>query len=146
MERAIIVDLDGTLSDAEHRVYLLKETKKNWKEFNARMVEDEINLWCYEIICAMKYRGYKIIFVTGRGEVYRPHTEKWLEKHSVSYDALHMRKSKDRRDDWLVKKEIYENEIKANFDTLFVLDDRKSVVEMWRDIGLVCLQCEWGDF
>ena len=48
MEKAIIVDLDGTLADVEHRVEFVRITPKNWKEFNDRMIHDPINHWCEE--------------------------------------------------------------------------------------------------
>lgn len=36
--------------------------------------------------------------------------------------------------------------IKDKYDVLFAIDDRSSVVDMWRDLGLVCLQCAEGAF
>jgi hypothetical protein len=57
-----------------------------------------------------------------------------------------MRKSGDYRKDYEVKKEIYETYIKDKFNVLCVLDDRQSVVDMWRSLGLTCLQVNYGDF
>lgn len=146
MDKAIIVDLDGTLADVEHRVSYVRMNPKDWKNFNEHMIHDPINHWCDELIKAMKKQGYKIIFVTGRGEDYRNHTESWLLKHNVSYDFLYMRKIGDYREDNDVKEEIYKNFIKDKFNILFVVDDRKSVVARWRELELICLQCDWGDF
>lgn len=145
-EKAIIVDLDGTLTDVEHRVHFVQLSVKNWKEFNDRMIHDPLNVWCYELIAAMKSRGYKIIFVTGRGEDYRGHTEDWLKRHHVDYDLLYMRKVNDFREDDDVKEEIYRQKIESLYQVLFVVDDRKSVVKRWREMDLICLQCEWGEF
>ena len=36
--------------------------------------------------------------------------------------------------------------IKDKYRVLFVLDDRNQVVDMWRDIGLTCLQVADGNF
>jgi hypothetical protein len=57
-----------------------------------------------------------------------------------------MRKKGDFRKDSVVKKEIYEKYIKDNFNILFCLDDRNQVVNMWREIGIKCLQVQDGDF
>jgi hypothetical protein len=57
-----------------------------------------------------------------------------------------MRKQGDFRRDSIVKKEIYDNDIKGKFDVEFVLDDRQQVVDMWREIGLKCLQVAPGNF
>lgn len=146
MKKAIIVDLDGTLCDVEHRVEFVKMSPKNWKEFNDRMIHDPINHWCLELILAMKEQHYQIIFVTGRGEDYRAHTEQWLKKNLVPYDALFMRKQNDFREDDDVKETLYRENIEENYQVLFVVDDRQSVVKRWRELKLICLQCDWGNF
>jgi hypothetical protein len=57
-----------------------------------------------------------------------------------------MRATADPREDYIIKKEIYETQIKDKYDVLFCLDDRKQVTQMWREQGLVCLQCEFGEY
>lgn len=145
-QNAIIVDLDGTLCDVEHRVHHVQGEHKNWKEFNALMVHDDLNHWCFELIAAMSQRGYKIIFVTGRGEADRAPTESWLAKHHVVYEHLYMRSLLDNREDSDVKEDIYFNMIEKKYQVLFVVDDRKSVVDRWRKLELICLQCAPGNF
>ncbi|OFZ16472.1 MAG: hypothetical protein A2X86_22025 [Bdellovibrionales bacterium GWA2_49_15] len=144
--RTIIVDIDGTLADIEHRVPHLTGEKKNWHEFNKNFDKDILNKWCAEIITAMQAQGVGVILLTGRGERYRAPTAEWLLAHGVKYDQLFMRKSKDRREDALIKKEIYLEHIQPSNEVLFVVEDRLNVVKMWRELGLVCLQCDWGDF
>ncbi|MGZ3787392.1 MAG: phosphatase domain-containing protein [Bacteriovorax sp.] len=143
---AILVDLDGTLCDVEHRVHHVRGKKKNWKEFNELMVHDQLNHWCFELMEAMMARGYKVIFVTGRGEPFREPTEAWLHKHNVKYEHLYMRAAIDFREDSDVKEEIYLEKIEQNYQVLFVVDDRNSVVERWRKLKLICLQCAPGNF
>lgn len=145
-EKAIIVDLDGTLCDVEHRVHHVQGPNKNWKAFNSLLVHDDLNHWCFELIHAMSTRGYKVLFVTGRGEANRKPTEDWLKKHLVPYDDLFMRSVADFREDSDVKEEIYREMIEQEYQVLFVVDDRKSVVDRWRELNLVCLQCAPGNF
>lgn len=146
LAKAILIDLDGTLCDVDHRVHHVRGKPKNWKAFNELMVHDEINHWCFELIAAMSARGYKIIFVTGRGEPWRTPTEQWLLKHQVMYEHLFMRGVLDYREDSDVKEDIYHQKIAHHYQVLFVVDDRMSVVERWRKLDLVCLQCAPGDF
>lgn len=147
MSKAIIVDIDGTLADVEHRVHHVRKTQKDWSAFNQAMGEDQLNIWCAKLIEAMQKAGYAILFVTGRDDDYREKTEAWMQQHGIYFDKLFMRTAVDFRSDSEVKKEIYLKEIKNNWDVLFVVDDRLSVVKMWREeLGLVCLQCDWGDF
>lgn len=144
--KAIIVDLDGTLCDVEHRVHHVEGPVKNWKSFNELMVHDELNHWCFELMEAMGAKGYRTIFVTGRGEAFRGPTETWLAKHSVKYEHLYMRAVLDQREDSDVKEDIYKQKIEKDYQVLFVVDDRKSVVDRWRELDLVCLQCAPGNF
>ena len=148
MKKAIIVDLDGTLANVEHRVHFVQceKEKKDWKSFNAAMEKDSLHLWCKELIDAIRDKDYLVLFVTGRGDDYREKTQKWLKDHQVIYDELFMRRAQDFRSDHIIKGEIYEELIAPLYEILFVVDDRQSVVKMWRDKGLVCLQCDWGDF
>lgn len=146
LHKAIIVDLDGTLCDVEHRVHHVRSKPKNWSAFNQAMDQDKPYFWCIELIAAMQGRGYKIYFVTGRDENFREMTSAWLKLHHVSYDHLYMRADQDFREDSEVKEEIYITHIEKNSQVLFVVDDRKSVVERWRKLGLTCLQCAPGDF
>jgi uncharacterized HAD superfamily protein len=145
-QKAIIVDLDGTLCDVEHRVHHVEGENKNWYQFNKLLVHDPLNNWCFELIEAMGARDYKIIFVTGRGEGNREPTEEWLKRHNIVYEHLFMRSLLDQREDGDVKEDIYRQYIENNYDVLFVVDDRKSVVDRWREIKLVCLQCAPGNF
>lgn len=145
-QKAIIVDLDGTLCDVEHRVHHVHGKNKNWKQFNELMVHDEMNHWCFELMEAMLNRGYKVIFVTGRGEAWRLQTESWLSKHKVTYEHLYMRGLADNRPDSDVKESIYVNMIEQHYQVLFVVDDRRSVVDRWRELDLICLQCASGNF
>lgn len=141
---AIIIDLDGTLADITDRQHHL-QAKKDWKSFFAGIPNDRINSWCKAII--EKFRiDYKIIIVTGRPRDYETTTIAWLNRFDVKYDEIFFRRAGDNRSDDIVKKEIYEANIKPNYNVLFVVDDRKRVVDMWRAQGLVCLQCDVGDF
>jgi uncharacterized HAD superfamily protein len=141
---AIIVDLDGTLCDTSHRQHFMT-TPKNWPAFYAGIKDDKLNLWCADILD--KYdRGMATILVSGRPDEFRKVTEKWLSENEIGYDQLLMRKTGDYRADSIVKKEIYDTHLKDKFNILFCIDDRQQVVDMWRSLGLTCLQCAKGDF
>lgn len=89
---------------------------------------------------------YEIIFVSGRPEEYRKVTQEWFSEHNFGTHKLFMRKTGDFRKDSIVKEEIYRSAIEPEFNVLFCIDDRKQVVDMWRSIGLTCLQCDEGNF
>lgn len=144
-KKAIIVDIDGTLSDSTQRQKYMLQSPKDWKSFYAEIPNDLPNQWCVEICTAMSWAGYEVILVSGRPNDYREVTNEWLNKHFVYSDRLLMRESGDFRPDYQVKLEIL-NKLKKNYEILFAVDDRKQVVDMWRDNGVVCLHCAEGDF
>lgn len=91
--------------------------------------------------------GVKRILLSGRDGSCRPQTEQWLYDNEIKHEALFMREPNDNRKDSIVKREIYDREIRGKYNVLFVLDDRNQVVDMWRnELGLTCLQVAEGDF
>jgi len=143
---AIIVDLDGTLSDTSQRIQHLKGGSPNWKAFFSGIEHDEVNRAveaAYKMAVAAKYT---VLLVSGRPENYRIPSETWLHNHGFTdYFALFMRSTQDQSPDTEVKSKIYDRYVAPYFDVLFTLDDRPRVVEMWRDKGLVCFQVREGD-
>ena len=146
MMKALIIDLDGTIANNTHRQHYIEGDKKDWQSFNAAHVGDTLNTWCAEIMTNMGLNNYRIIIVSGRSDEFRNSTIQWLEYNTVPYDELYMRPAGDHRKDSVVKEEIYRSIIAPNYEVLFCIDDRQQVVDMWRSIGLVCLQCAKGDF
>lgn len=146
-QKAIIIDLDGTLADCEHRRCFIAGTKKDWKSFSKdeNIIQDKLNLWCATIINKFKDSD-KILLVTGRMESSRKITKEWLNINDIKYDLLLTRKDNDFRKDSVIKEELYKKFIEPYFDVLFCIDDRKQVVDAWRALGLVCLQCADGEF
>ena len=100
-------------------------------------------------MATLRAKGYIICIVSGRPirflelEVGKQ-TVAWLKENGVRYDHIFMRQSADKRDDTIVKKEILDKLPKDR--VAYVLDDRSSVVKMWREAGLTCLQVAEGNF
>lgn len=153
--KAIIVDLDSTLANNSHRVHFVSGENKDWDSFHAGIKDDVPNDWCLDLVWKYWETGTKVFFVTGRHEEYREVTEDFLLNKcdfendvecSVPMYELLMRSNEDRREDYIIKQEIFEEHIKDKYDVLFAIDDRKQVVDMWRRNGIVCLQCADGNF
>ncbi len=134
---AILCDLDGTLAIIHNR-----------SPFDAiRCETDLLNEPIAEIVKNYASLGIKIILMSGRDEASRLPTMNWLAYNRIPYDSLFMRATGDARKDAVVKKELYKAHVKGQFFVKFVLDDRNQVVDLWRlDLGLPCLQVNYGDF
>ena len=56
-------------------------------------------------------------------------------------------KAQEFEKDAKIKHEIYINQIEPKYDVQFVIDDRKQVVDMWRNVvGLKVAQVAEGNF
>jgi len=150
MQKAIICDIDGTLA--------LKHDGRTWYDASTSDLDNpnEPVLALLRFVQEANWHGLnqeqncQIIFLSGRQEKDREPTEKFLEKHRLNRYPLFMRTTDDFRNDTIIKKELYEENIKGNYEILFVLDDRNSekspVVDMWRELGLACFQVADGNF
>ena len=136
MKKAVIVDIDGTVATRADR------TPYDYTKVLNDLTKPDV----IEVVKALWQSGNEIIFVTARDDNCYEDTYEWLRLHCPPFVKLLMRKSGDNRNDGVVKREIYEELIKPNWDVLCVLDDRQRVVDMWRSIGLTCLQVDYGDF
>lgn len=128
--------------------------KKNWPAFFAGIKDDTVNQWCADILKSLSDK-YGIVYCSGRGDNERKATEEWLYRHdldrfgkkgSIMNAPLYMRNRHDSRQDSIVKEIILDFEILCRYEPVFMIDDRKQVVDMWRKRGFVCLQCDVGDF
>jgi predicted kinase/phosphoglycolate phosphatase-like HAD superfamily hydrolase len=139
-----IFDIDGTLSDPEHRLHHVNGPKKDWKAFFETMDQDPpitaLVTLCQQLQWVGIEQGQSIIITTGRPENYREITEKWLKQNGIEWDKLYMRPANDTRPDAIVKKEILDQIYADKYDPIMVFDDRQTVVDMWRENGLVCAQ------
>lgn len=149
MSECVIVDIDGTLADCTHRKKHILKSPKDWKSFfdPALMKRDPLIEPIARLV-NMLAGECMIVYATGRPDNLREATIDWLEDNELWFEPreLYMRKSKDRRPDTVVKKEILYEIKHDGYEPWLCLDDRSTVVEMWRSQNLTCLQVDRGDF
>ena len=104
-----------------------------------------------EEVCALlesllKDEANQIIFCTGRVEDYREKTIEQINKilkssKNIDIDScLYMRPKGDYRKDFMVKRDLYKRIIFDGFNPVIVFEDKITVVEMWKELGLKCLR------
>lgn len=145
-KKLVLVDMDGTLADCEHRRHYVTSKPKNWMGFYRCCIADPpvpiVHRWVQGIA---KDPEFVICIVSGRPmDMCGEQTASWLDLHSVQYAHLFMRNGGDHRQDFLVKQEILDRLPKEQI--AFVIDDRDQVVEMWRRNGLRVIQVAEGNF
>lgn len=143
--RAVIFDIDGTLADTAHRLYHVTGGRRDWDAFFAAMSDDPPVGPIRELLTRLEGRD-EIILCSGRPEDYREVTEEWLARAGIGYSALYMRPEGDRRADHLVKAELLAKMREDGYEPWLAVDDRPSIVAMWRENGITCLQCrDWDE-
>ncbi|MEV6843241.1 AAA family ATPase [Actinoplanes sp. NPDC051411] len=134
---AVLVDIDGTVALMGDR------SPYAWQQVGF----DAPNPAVIEAVRAMHAAGNAIVFCTGRDDEARAETEAWLDLFvGVPYEGLFMRPPGDNRKDAIVKRELFEAEIRERWRIVGVFDDRRQVVRMWRELGLTVFQVAEGDF
>lgn len=132
---ALIVDIDGTAA--------FNFSGRGFFDWD-RVHEDSPNVELARMLRQLAL-VYKIIYVSGRDEQCHWLTKKWLGDNDfpIAY-SLFMRPKDDKRPDEIVKREIYDAEIKDKYDVWGVFDDRPKVVRMWKSLGLRVFDCGDG--
>lgn len=133
----VIVDIDGTIANIEHRLHFVKQEPKDWKGFFGAMDKDTPREDVLQLVNDLESKGLNICYVSGRPDEYREVTEQWLQENGAKwyYHTLFMRKAGDRRPDTEVKQEILNKYFRKDKIEL-VIDDRPSVIRMWQANGL----------
>ncbi len=133
-----IFDIDGTLAHMNG-----KRGPFDWRKVDV----DDVDEVVVDILKMHKQLGHHVTIMSGRDSEAREKTEFWLDFHGVKYDQLFMRAKGDFRKDNIIKRELYDNNIRGNFNVKVVYDDRDQVVTMWRDeLGLKVFQVNPGNF
>lgn len=139
--KAVIVDIDGTLAhNYGHR------SPYDY----SKVGDDRAHKPIVTLLWHLIDNGYQPIIMSGRDDSCEEATIEWLFDRchlgTADYEGPFMRASGDKRDDAIVKLELFDEHVRGRFDARYVLDDRNRVVKAWRSIGLTVLQVADGDF
>nr|CAK6596933.1 HAD-superfamily hydrolase [Klebsiella phage vB_Kpn_K2alpha62] len=144
-----IFDLDGTLSNGNHRLHLLPKKDlhltESWTAFNMAAGGDAPITDTIRVMKAMRAAGFIVIILTGRSDEAREITEKWLVQNGAShYDLLIMRAASDNRKDTVIKEEILR---KIGIERIVAAwDDSPTVIAHFRSLGITTYQvCDYGE-
>lgn len=144
----VLVDLDGTLADCNHRRHHAEAG--DYKKFHDKLLvaRDTLNPMVAATVRGLLREGYTVLYVTGRDYSLEATTRTWLRNNGMWYYPfkLFMRGEGDDRPDHVIKLEILKLLRGMNYDITLAIDDRDSVVKMWREQGIQCFQVAPGDF
>jgi beta-phosphoglucomutase-like phosphatase (HAD superfamily) len=137
--KAMIWDLDGTLSDDRARAHFVEVEqgrKRNWQGYFDAIDEDPPIAASMEILRAMSAGGIRVIFLTGRPDYTRPKTLAWLEANGLTeYDELVMRPEGEFRPAGEFKVDEV-HRLKEQYEIVCAFEDRIDVADHLRQTGI----------
>ncbi len=149
-----IFDLDGTLALIDHRRHLLddKSDSHRWEKFYDACDKDLPNEPVISTMTRLRHVGADIRIFSGRGSEAKEKTIDWLFKYTGFMPShlekiLKMREIGDYTPDEVLKigwlNEMNDDERRR---IVAVFDDRRKVVNAWRENGIACFQVAEGEF
>lgn len=140
LPRRFVFDIDGTIA---------RHVNRSPYDYS-RVSHDEVIEDVGEILLSLIDSGNKIVFVSGREDSCMNETVTWLRDKALLGDhadfEIYMRKTGDKRPDWVVKNEIYDTHLIPRYNIVAVFDDRDQVVTHLRRRGITVVQVAEGDF
>ena len=130
---AVVVDIDGVLSDAAGRQHYLEAPRRNWNAFFEACGDDPV---IEEIARLLELLdpSLAVILLTGRPQRVRPQTLAWLKRYGLRWDLLVMRSRGDYAQVTEFKQAVVEDLRSHGFDLRLAFeDDRRRRFEMVGD-------------
>jgi hypothetical protein len=144
----IILDIDGCLVNSEHRLqHLLDGDRETYNRLHPQDTAIPAGRYIYTLL--KSFGHCDLLFVTGRQEDAREFTLAQLSAalgSEVEDWQLLMRPVGDDRHDTILKPWLIEEAGWSLDKILMAIDDRDSIVQMWRDRGVTCWQTQPGSF
>ena len=139
LPRAVIWDLDGTLSDDRARAHFVEVEEgreRDWESYFDAIDEDPPIAASIELLHALRAHGVRIVYLTGRPEFTRPKTERWLKANGLDeYDVLRMRPAGERRHAGRFKVDEVAR-LREEYEIVCAFEDRIDVAEHLRQAGV----------
>ena len=141
--RAVVVDIDGVLSDAASRQHYLEAPRRDWEAFFHACGEDPV-IEEVKVLLELIDPDLRVVLLTARPERVHHLTEAWLRRYRIRWDLLLMRPYGDydvARD----FKQASVHELREHgFDLQLAIEDDRRNVEMFRKEAVPCIYFHSG--
>ena len=137
----VVLDIDGVLADVRHRLHHLAQRPKDWDAFFAAAEHDAV-LDAGADFARVASQTHQLVYLTGRPDRLRAHTQDWLHRHELPPGRLLMRRDGDRRPAATVK--VHElRRLNAAGHVDLLVDDDPAVIAAATDAGFVARLADW---
>jgi hypothetical protein len=136
--RAVVVDIDGVLSDAASRQHYLEAPRRDWRAFFDACGDDPV-IEEVKVLLDLLDRDLRVVLLTARPERVHHLTEAWLGHYEIRWDLLIMRPWGE----YDVAREFKQTAVgelrRAGFVPELAIEDDRRNVDMFRRQGIPCL-------
>lgn len=136
-----VIDIDGVVADARHRLHLIEGKPRRWSEFFAAAGDDPPLADGVALVRALA-ADHDILWLTGRPERNRKLTVSWLKAQGLPVEPLLMRPDRDFRPARLTKRDEL-RALRAKREIGVVVDDDPDVIEMLAADGFPTKLADW---
>jgi phosphoglycolate phosphatase-like HAD superfamily hydrolase len=140
---AVVVDIDGVLSDAASRQHYIEYPRRDWQAFFDACGEDQV-IEEIKILLDLLDPTLRVLLLTGRPARVHPLTKAWLKRYGIRWDALLMREGGDYSMAREFKEEAVADLRARGFELRLAIEDDRRNVDMFRAAGLPCIYIHSG--
>ena len=140
---AVIVDLDGTLSDAAGRQHHLDRRPKDWDAFFDAVGNDPVVAHVARLVECLD-ESLLVVLLTARPVRVRDKTLAWLAAGDLRWDLLVMREDGDFRPSPDAKRDAVRALLGVGFEIRLAVDDDPRNAAMFEAEAIPCLYVHSG--
>ena len=141
---AIVVDIDGVLSDAANRQHFLDREVKDWRGFFEACADDPV-IEEMKVLLDLLDPGIRVVLLTARPIRLLEITRAWLHRYEIRWDLLVMRDRRRGHESSLEFKREVVGELRGyGFDVRLGVEDDRRNVEMLRGSDVPTLYVHSG--
>ncbi len=141
---AVLVDIDGVLSDATNRQHFLEDqSNRNWRAFFDACGDDPLIEEVARLLELLD-GDLSVVLLTGRPVRVQPQTLAWLDRYGVRWDLLIMRNVGDYSAAREFKRGTVSELRTHGFDLRLAFEDDRRNLEMFHEEGVPCVYIHSG--
>jgi len=140
---AVVVDIDGVLSDASRRQHYLESPRRDWRSFFDACGDDPV-IEEIRVLLELLDPDLRIVLLTARPERVHHLTEAWLARYHIRWDALLMRPWGDYDQSRDFKQASVWELRRYGFELRLAIEYDQRNVEMFRGEGVPCIYFHSG--
>jgi hypothetical protein len=140
---AVIVDIDGVLSDAASRQHYLEAPRRDWRGFFDACGDDPV-IEEVRVLLDLLDADLRIVLLTARPERVHHLTEAWLRRYQIRWDLLIMRPGGDFAQSDVFKQAMARELRRYGFEPRLAIEDDRRNVAMFRAEDIPCVYFHSG--